>query len=157
MPDYQNGKIYELVCRVTGKRYIGSTTQPLSKRLHQHKKEADRKYKCRSSEIVVGGDYYINLLRSCPVNTKEELHTEERKEFDKGDCINNRRPTRTDQERKDWDKQYYQDHKEEYKEYAKQYHQDHKEYAKQYYQNNREKINEYIREWRKKKREEARV
>ena len=144
MPDYQNGKIYELVCRVTGKRYIGSTTQPLSKRLHQHKKEADRKYKCRSSEIVVGGDYYINLLRSCPVNTKEELHTEERKEFDKGDCINNRRPIATMEERRKRELEWVRDHKDKLCERSTQYNKD-----------NKEKYDVYQKEYRRKKREEV--
>lgn len=118
MPDYQDGKIYELVCRVTGKRYIGSTTQPLSKRLYGHKHEINRKYKCKSSEIVAGGDYYINLLRACPVNTKEELHAEERKEFDKGECINKNRPTRTDEEHKAENRAYQKEFRRNKKEEA---------------------------------------
>ena len=37
MVDYGNGKVYKIVCNNTGKVYIGSTTQPLSKRLVAHR------------------------------------------------------------------------------------------------------------------------
>ena len=37
MPDYQQGKIYKIVCNTTGLLYIGSTTQKfLSSRLSGH-------------------------------------------------------------------------------------------------------------------------
>ena len=39
MPNYQNGKIYKLVCDDPEKIYIGSTTQRLSARLSSHKKK----------------------------------------------------------------------------------------------------------------------
>ena len=35
--DYKNSKIYRIVCNTTNKQYIGSTTQPLFKRLSKHK------------------------------------------------------------------------------------------------------------------------
>ena len=37
MVNYQNAKIYRIVCNVTGKQYIGSTVSNLSTRLSQHK------------------------------------------------------------------------------------------------------------------------
>jgi hypothetical protein len=33
---YENGKIYQLVCNITGKKYIGSTVLSLSSRLSTH-------------------------------------------------------------------------------------------------------------------------
>ena len=36
MPDYKKGQIYRIVCNITGKIYVGSTTQSLSCRLAAH-------------------------------------------------------------------------------------------------------------------------
>ena len=34
---YQNGKIYKIVCNISGKIYVGSTIKPLEIRLSGHK------------------------------------------------------------------------------------------------------------------------
>ena len=39
MPNYENGKVYSIRSHATVGCYIGSTTQPLSKRLYSHKKD----------------------------------------------------------------------------------------------------------------------
>ena len=39
---YKNGKIYRIVCNITGEQYIGSTCKTLKQRLQQHKAS----YKC---------------------------------------------------------------------------------------------------------------
>ena len=39
MNNYNDGKIYEIVCNITGERYIGSTIQTLSQRLAAHRKD----------------------------------------------------------------------------------------------------------------------
>ena len=39
---YKNGKIYRIVCNITGEQYIGSTCKTLKQRLQQHKSS----YKC---------------------------------------------------------------------------------------------------------------
>ena len=36
MPNYQNGKIYKIVCNITGLVYIGSTIENLTERLWGH-------------------------------------------------------------------------------------------------------------------------
>ncbi len=37
MPDYKLGKIYKIVCNITGKVYYGSTCEPtLARRLAKH-------------------------------------------------------------------------------------------------------------------------
>ena len=41
MPNYANGKLYKIVSDFTDKIYIGSTTQPLSKRHHENKSKYD--------------------------------------------------------------------------------------------------------------------
>ena len=59
MTNYANGKIYEIVCNITGERYIGSTTKKLSRRLTNHKEKTNL---CKSRQIIEKGDFYINLL-----------------------------------------------------------------------------------------------
>lgn len=70
----------------------------------------------------------------------------------------------TKEERREYNKKYYQANRERYKEYYKQYYQDnaelfkeyrkenaeyHKEYNKQYYQNNSERRKEQMKRWNK--------
>ena len=83
MVDYSNGKIYRIVCNNTGKVYIGSTTQPLSKRLVAHrldyKKYLNGKGKFITSfEIIKNNDYSIILIENVTCNNKEELLKKER-------------------------------------------------------------------------------
>ena len=40
MPDYSQGKIYQILNTVTDDVYIGSTIQPLYKRMHGHRSNA---------------------------------------------------------------------------------------------------------------------
>lgn len=113
--DYSNGKIYRIVCNITGRQYIGSTTQSLPKRLHEHK----RKYKLflegkvqfiTSFSVLENNNVDIILVESCPCKSKEELHRRERLFIETMDCVNKIIPLRTDAE-------YKRDNKEMIKEY----------------------------------------
>jgi len=84
MPDYQQGKIYKIVCNVTGNVYYGSTIVPtLARRLAKHK-EKYREYKAgkcnyvTSFEIIDKNDYSIVLVELYPCNTRDELLMRER-------------------------------------------------------------------------------
>jgi hypothetical protein len=93
MVDYQNGKIYEIVDKTNGKRYIGSTTQSLSKRLAKHREDYDRYLKKKqhyisSFEILKNNNYDIFLLEKYPCNSKEELHRKEGEYQRKLECVN---------------------------------------------------------------------
>ena len=68
--DYKNGKIYALRSHQTNKYYIGSTTQPLYKRLYGHKHS-----KMTSSKELVNNynDVYIELIEAFPCENKEQL------------------------------------------------------------------------------------
>ena len=96
MVNYQDSKVYEIVCRKTGERYIGSTTQPLSSRLNDHRKT---RRKTASSAIIERGDYYINLLENWSCDNLEQLLKKEREWYDKIECINKHRPHTTHEER----------------------------------------------------------
>jgi hypothetical protein len=79
MERYQNGKIYNIVCNITGKVYIGSTCKKLlSQRLAGHVSDFKgwkdgKRHNITSFQILEGGDYYIELLELVPCNSKDEL------------------------------------------------------------------------------------
>ena len=94
--DYANGKIYKIVCNITGEVYIGSSTQPLAKRLYHHKKKTNE---CSSKQIIDRGDYVIVLIEAFPCANRNELFQRERYHFDLIPNINKQRPFTTEQER----------------------------------------------------------
>jgi hypothetical protein len=143
---YKNGKIYRIVCNITGKQYIGSTTQPLSKRLYEHKKSFKnwKEGKANSNfttsfNVLEGGDFDIILIESYPCNSKEELHARERHFIESLECVNKCVPLRTD-------KEYYEDNRE--KLLVKQ---------KEYYELNKDKVIQYQQKYRVENAEKVRL
>jgi hypothetical protein len=126
MPDYQLGKIYKIVCNVTGKVYYGSTCEPtLARRLAKHVGEyccykKGSKHYITSFSILENGNYNIVLVEKCPCNDKMELQQRERFYIENNECVNKYIPNRTT-------KEYYEDNKDIVKLYNKQYQQDNKE------------------------------
>ena len=53
--------IYEIVCNITGERYIGSTTTSLKLRLKSHK-DMKRRHRCSSKQIIQRGDFVSRVL-----------------------------------------------------------------------------------------------
>ena len=100
MVNYQNGKIYKIVCNNTGKQYIGSTTNKyLSSRLSKHiyvYKNGDKRFS--SKEVLEGGNYSIILVENCPCNSKDELLKRERHYIETLECVNKQIPGRTNKE-----------------------------------------------------------
>jgi hypothetical protein len=149
--NYQLGKVYKIVGN--GFIYVGSTCEKyLSNRLAGHNRVFRRfqngtsnyvtSFKCLSDE-----NHYIELLELFPCNSKDELHTCERKWIEQLDCVNKCIPLRTDIEKSEYHKQYNQNNRDKINEYHKQYYQDNKdrviEKQKQYYQDNRDKTKQY--------------
>ena len=106
---YSLGKVYELVCNKTGKKYIGSTCEELlSQRLANHRNnfkryKNDKKQKYTTSYIILeGNDYYINLLEKVNATCKDELLARERHYINTIECVNKQKPLRTG-------KEYYKD------------------------------------------------
>ena len=130
--DYQNGRIYKIVSDETDKIYIGSTTQPLSKRLSVHKalyKQylAGNSNNVTSFDLIALGPVQIILVESFPCNNREELEKRECyyiNEF-KNIVVNRVHPTRTM-------KEYRQYNKEKIRQQDKQYHIDNKEQIHEY-------------------------
>jgi hypothetical protein len=166
MVNYQEGRVYRLVCNVTGLVYIGSTTQPLYKRKHGHAKDY-RLWKdglmnyVTSFKIIENGDYEIFLIEDCPCDSKEQLMRRERHWIENTTCVNKHVPTRTDKEWretnadqiKEKQRQYYEANADQLKEQARQYRKDNveqiKEIRKRYYEANADQIKEDKRQYYK--------
>lgn len=121
MVNYQNAKIYKIVCNITGLTYFGSTCQSIAQRIAEHK----RKYKnlveknitndyCSSFEILKNENYYYELVCNCPCNSKEELIKTEGSYIRNNECCNKNIPDRTY-------KEYHNLHNEKISNYQKQY------------------------------------
>ena len=79
--DYKNGKIYCIRNTVDDDIYVGSTTQPLSKRMVKHRCDA----KTRPEKMVITThmsklgieNFYIELLEEYPCDNIERLNKKE--------------------------------------------------------------------------------
>ena len=149
MPDYSKGKVYQIVCKNTGKIYVGSTTKELHERLSAHKtryrKCIEKKDFCyiTSFEIIKEGNYEILLLEECNVSSKKELVERESHYIKTIECVNKVIPNRTDEEKMIYKKMYRQENLEHVR-----------KLDRQSYQRNRDKILEKSRKYREEHKEE---
>jgi hypothetical protein len=142
---------YCLVCNITGEKYYGSSTMTLEKRMSFHKSKSNR---CCSRHIILRGDYDAYLLHE--YETIEEAEMKEDWYIDNKKCINQQRVCLTDEEKKQYGKQYYENNIEKKKQKNKIYYEKNKEKNKQNRENNREQISEYHKEYYLKNREKNR-
>lgn len=129
MPDYSQAKLYKICSPSTEDIYIGSSCKTLSLRLSGHR-SAYKRYKSgtgnylSSFEILKYPDYYIELIRAAPCDTKQELRKLEGKEIRSTKCVNKVIPSRTKQQYNDETKEnmreYYQNNKEHKKKCVRQ-------------------------------------
>jgi hypothetical protein len=135
---YHTGKIYSIRSFLTDKYYIGSTTQPLSKRLSKHKgnytlwlkdKTRPRSY-VSSFEILKLNDAYIELIENIKCENKEELHKREGELIreHKNNIVNIKIPNRY---KKEQNQENYKKNRDERLEKQKQYSIDNKEKIKE--------------------------
>ena len=126
---YANGKIYKIISDKTECVYIGSTTQPLSKRFYFHKIDSSQKdkYKSKFYNIMreIGYENFrIILLKDFPCERREQLCAEEercRKEIDNDILLNSHRCYITEEERKEHAKMWREKNKELLKKKGKIY------------------------------------
>ena len=83
MLNYQQGKIYQIRCKITNKIYIGSTCKTLAQQLSWHK----GKYKWYLNgrgrvkslfEVLEKNDYKMELIEDYPCSSKVQLLKRER-------------------------------------------------------------------------------
>ena len=148
------GDVYLLICKVSGKKYIGSSVD-MRNRINDHKKKGNS---CESKIIIDAGNYDFIVLYSRWVNSDRELEHYENKIIRLykrlyGDlCINVRGVYENWREQK---KDYYQENNKLIAEKLKAHYQKNKkalaEQRKDYYQKNQQAILEQKREYRDKK------
>jgi len=161
--DYKNGRIYKITSDSTDKIYIGSTCQPLCKRIAKHKHSYKRFQNGKSGnitsfEVIALGDAIITLIEAYPCESKEQLLAKERYhiELNKDICVNKQIPSRTQKEYQETNKEhlaqigkeYREANKEHIAQIGKEYREANKdklkEIKKTYYDANKEKIKEKI-------------
>jgi len=153
---YENGKIYKLWSNETDEIYIGSTTNPLCKRLYQHKtdykigKNGKRGITSAYKLFEKGGDVMIELIEKFPCECKEELNAREGFYIRQEKCVNRCIAGRTR-------KEYREDTADKMKEYWKEYKEENRDAIsakqKEWKEENREKVLQYYKEYRQENRE----
>lgn len=71
MPNFENGKIYRI--DGNGLSYIGSTTEPLKKRLRRHLNYIKEKRYCSSSKVLSDIGNKIVLIEDFPCENNSQL------------------------------------------------------------------------------------
>jgi hypothetical protein len=121
---YSTGKVYAVRSPNTDQFYIGSTIQPLSKRMVDLRTcyfyfKDNFKYSKLSdiNQIFEFGDAYIELLEVFPCNSKEELDRRQGEliRINKINCINKIVPGRSKKEYREDNKQKISDTQKEYR------------------------------------------
>ena len=126
---YDKAKIYQLVNDITDDIYIGSTCQPLSKRMAEHRismrSSRDHHIKLYQKMIEIGVEHFrIELIKECPCENIEQLRAIEGKYIREMGTLNSHIAGRTSS-----------DYKKEFKErYIPTY--------QSYRENNRDLLNE---------------
>jgi len=145
MVNYQNGKIYKLVSKHSPIPYYGSTVQPLRKRLFEHKQRFKNNCKINYSsfKIIELGDYKIELVENYPCNSKRELELREAYWIKNNLCVNKKLSAITEEEKKEYKKNWYDDNKQTIR--AK---------AKKNYEANKDIINQKNKKWYEANRED---
>lgn len=122
------GKIYEIVCNISGERYIGSTNiKDIRQRISKHKYQ-----KCSSKQILDRNDYKVNILENYVCDTRKELLQKEQCYIDNTENINKQ------------DAVCKLTPSEKTKEWQKNNPKKNKVHRKNYYERNKNKINEKV-------------
>ncbi len=159
--NFENGKVYKILNTIDDDVYVGSTCQPLCKRMAKHRNYTADKSQCHRPLYVkmklFGLDkFYIELIEECPCESKEQLRKREGHYIKLMGTLNVLMAGNTTKETNhnyyennkekhaQHSKEYYETHKEQIKQYNKEYHDKHKEETaaqqKQHYVENKEII-----------------
>jgi len=130
--------------------YIGSTIN-LKQRMRKHKSNYKNRYSCSSKEIMCY-DYEVEVLAEIYYVENHldiNLRNLEREYIDQYKCVNKLRPITSEEEQKEYKKEYEKSDKR--KEYKKEYHKldKSKKYKKEYEKTDKRKqyMKEYYKEY----------
>lgn len=145
MPNYQNSKIYKLICNETTDIYIGSTTEKLCVRFNQHKYDwVHCRSSLTSSLIFNMGEAKIILLENYPCNTVDELRAREQFYIDSLDCVNKQSAKRKENANQIAKEKYRATEKGQQteKNYKETHREMYRQSTKKYLEKNKDKVNE---------------
>jgi hypothetical protein len=96
MRDYSRSKLYYIIDKTNGDKYVGSTIEKIWRRKAKHKDAYIQYCKnnaswCASFNIIKNGNYEIELIEDYPCENDEQLRIREQFWIDTIDCINIRR------------------------------------------------------------------
>jgi hypothetical protein len=150
---YKRGKIYTIRCRDDdGLVYVGSTIQPLAKRIGGHRVKSIQKPNILLYKYVNNdwSNWYIELYEDYPCDNKEQLEKRE------GEVIRQIGNLNCEIAGRD-KKQYYQDNRDKILEEQKKYHEDNRdkilERFKQYHKDNSDKRSKQNKQYRQDNRD----
>ena len=158
MNRYEKGQIYKIVDIGQTKMYIGSTTEPLSKRMERHRSDYKQylmNEKHYMSSFSLFDEFGIDnckilWMQNYPCSSKKELERREGEIQKANDCVNKNIAGRTL-------KEYYEDKKEILQQKSKIYQETNKdkrvEYMKQYRQEKREQIKQQRKKYNEENKE----
>ena len=107
MEDIVIHKIYRLFG--AGLKYYGSTHQPLYERKANHKSQHKNKRVCCSSKIILDAceDWDLEIVEILPPNsTREEALLREKWWIDNNECVNKNAPIQTEDELREYKRQW---------------------------------------------------
>ena len=146
--DFSKSKIYCIRNNINDEIYVGSSTQPLSKRMEKHRSTIKdiKRGKCslyqRMKELGVE-NFYIELIEEYPCENIEQLRRKEGEWIRKMATLNDQIAGRTTRE-------YYEEHIEDKKAYDKIYYDDNKEKKsareKERYERDKERIKQRVKD-----------
>ena len=156
--DYKNSKIYCIRNTINDDIYIGSTTQPLSKRMVKHRcdvKTRPDKMPITKKMYELGVEhFYIELVEEYPCESVEQLRRKEGEWVRKMGTLNQVIPGRTKAEyrKSDQHKQYLERNKDAIKKSQQDYHERNRTEVNKRsnvrYHANKETIYEKYKEWK---------
>ena len=172
--DYKNAKIYCIRNYTDDDIYVGSTCQPLSKRMADHRIAINSKRDFNMNLYVKmrehgANNFYIELLEEYPCENKEQLRAKEGEYIRSLSTLNKRIEGRTIEEwrkdneehLKDHYKSYYTKNKPKIQQYKLEYANLNKnkiqEYKQEYAIKNKEKINEKAKDYYQTHKEEIKM
>jgi hypothetical protein len=138
MVNYGNGKVYKIINENNEIVYIGSTAQKLCKRYSSHTHKAS--------------NHKIILIENYPCNSRQELCMREQQIIEEhSNLLNKFKAYRSEEQKKEYQKEWRENNKEHITEYKKEYFENNKEYYKQfqkeYYENNQDILNQKAKEY----------
>ena len=157
--DFDNAKVYCIKNYINNEIYVGSTCQPLSKRMAKHRSsmnaEAKKDRKLYQEMRKIGVEhFYIELLEEVKCNNIEQLRMKEGKYITQIGTLNGLVNGRTKEElvqteeykrkKKEIDRNWYLNNKERVADYGKQCREEHKDYIKEWKKNNYEENKDKI-------------